>query len=284
MVGTIGTVPTLRFFSRGSFVRILFIGDIVGKPGRAVLRRLLPELKERYAPEAVVANAENAAGGFGLTRKVADELFSFGVHVLTSGNHVWDKKEVLDVMEGEERILRPANYPPGTPGRGVYRLGFPDGRALWVINLQGRVLMPPVDCPFRTADAILSGIPESEGCILVDMHAEATSEKRGMGFYLDGRASLVVGTHTHVPTADGEILPKGTGYLTDAGMTGPYASIIGMQIEDSMKRLLLGVPCILNVAKGGEAFGGLYADIDNATGRCLKLEPLFIRLEKSTSE
>jgi len=259
-------------------VRILFVGDIVGKPGRAVLRRLLPELRERYAPEAVVANAENAAGGFGLTRKVVDELFGLGVDVLTSGNHVWDKKEVLDVMEAEKRILRPANYPPGTPGRGAFRLDFGDGRALWVINLQGRVLMPPVDCPFRTADTILAGIPYGERCILVDMHAEATSEKRGMGFYLDGRASLVVGTHTHVPTADGEILPEGTGYLTDSGMTGPYASIIGMQVEDSMKRLLMGVPCILNVAKGGEAFGGLYADLDETTGRCLKLEPLFIRL------
>lgn len=262
-------------------MRILFVGDIVGKPGRAVLRRLLPELKARFVPDAVIANAENAAGGFGLTRKVADELFGLGVSALTSGNHVWDKKEVLQVMEGDERILRPANYPPGTPGRGVCRLGFPDGRALWVINLQGRVLMPPVDCPFRAADAILSSIPEGERCIVVDMHAEATSEKRGMGFYLDGRASLVVGTHTHVPTADAEILPKGAGYLTDAGMTGPYASIIGMQVDDSMQRLLLGIPRILNVARGGEAFGGLFADIDEVSGHCVKLEPLFIKLPEN---
>jgi 2',3'-cyclic-nucleotide 2'-phosphodiesterase len=265
-------------------VRILFVGDIVGRPGRAVLRRLLPELRARFGPEAIVANAENAAGGFGLTRKVADELFGLGVSVLTSGNHIWDKKEVLEVMDGDGRVLRPANYPPGTPGRGACRFGLPDGRALWVINLQGRVLMPPVDCPFRTADALFSGIPEGERCVLVDMHAEATSEKRGMGFHLDGRASVVVGTHTHVPTADAEILPKGTGYLTDAGMTGPYASVIGMQVEDSMQRLLLGIPRVLNVAKGGEAFGGLYAELDDASGRCLTLQPLFIKPDPAPPE
>jgi len=262
-------------------VRVLFIGDIVGKPGRAAIRHVLPGLRERFSLDAVVANAENAAGGFGLTRKVADELFGLGIHVLTSGNHVWDKKEIVEVMEAEERLLRPANYPPGTPGHGVFRLELPDGRALWVINIQGRVLMPPVDCPFRAADALLASIPADERCILVDMHAEATSEKRGMGFYLDGRASLVVGTHTHVPTADAEILPKGTGYLTDAGMTGPYASIIGMEVGDSMQRLLLGVPRILNVGKGGEALGGLFAELDDATGRCVELDPLFIKLQQN---
>jgi hypothetical protein len=259
-------------------VRVLFIGDIVGRPGRAVLRRLLPELRERYVPDAFVANAENAAGGFGLTRKVVDELFGLGVGVLTTGNHVWDKKEVMQVLSSEDRILRPANYAPGVPGKGSCRLALPDGRALWVVNLQGRVLMPPSDCPFRTADRVLGGIPEGERCILVDMHAEATSEKRAMGLYLDGRASLVVGSHTHVPTADGEVLPGGTGYLTDAGMTGPYSGVIGMRYEDSIARILTGIPRALEVAKGGEAFGGLFAELDDATGRCLRLEPLFIRL------
>jgi metallophosphoesterase (TIGR00282 family) len=253
-------------------VRVLFVGDIVGRPGRRAVREVLPRLRERWAPDVVVANAENAAGGFGLSRKVAAELFEMGADVLTTGNHVWDKREAIEFIEGQPRILRPANYPDGVPGRGMCRFELGDGRALWVLNLQGRVLMPPVDCPFRRADALLSTIPEGERCVLVDMHAEATSEKRAMGFYLDGRASVVVGTHTHVPTADAEVLPGGTGYLTDAGMTGPYASVIGMQVEDSLQRLLTGMPRILNVAKGDARAAGLFAELDDEAGRCLRVE------------
>lgn len=259
-------------------MRVLFIGDIVGRPGRAVLRLLLPSLRDRYQLDAVVANVENAAGGFGLTRKVTDELFALGVDVMTSGNHIWDKKEAVPILEAEDRLLRPANYPPGVPGRGTCRVDLKEGRVLWVLNLQGRVLMPPVDCPFRTADALLSGIPVHEKCILVDMHAEATSEKRAMGLYLDGRASVVVGSHTHVPTADAEILPKGTGYQTDAGMTGPYASVIGMVEEDSLDRFLTGVPKALRVAKGDPALGALFTEIEEATGRCTHIQGLFIRV------
>ncbi len=258
-------------------MRVLFIGDIVGRPGRHAVRALLPGLRQRYAPEAVVANCENAAGGFGLTRKVFDELRGCGVHVFTSGNHIWDKKEALGFLGDEEHLLRPANYPPPVPGHGHCRLGLADGRALWVLNLQGRVLMPPVDCPFRKADQVLANLPPGERCILVDIHAEATSEKRAMGFYLDGRASVVVGSHTHVPTADAEVLPGGTGYLTDAGMTGPYASVIGMEISDSTERILTGIPRILNVAKGDPRLGGLFADLDDDTGRCRDLESFVLK-------
>lgn len=260
-------------------MRVLFIGDIVGRPGRHALARLLPELRKRFGLDAVVANAENAAGGFGLTRKVLDELLGYGVDVLTTGNHIWDKKEALQFVDAGIPILRPANYAPGVPGKGLHRHEFHDGRVLWVLNLQGKILMPPVDCPFRAADRILSELPPGERCILVDMHAEATSEKRGMGWYLDGRVSVVVGTHTHVPTADVEILPKGTGYLTDAGMTGPYESVIGMAAEDSLKRLLTGMPTILNVAKGSPRLAGLYAELDDTTGRCVNIESVFLKAE-----
>ena len=256
-------------------MRILFIGDIVGRPGRHALAHLLPDLKRRYALDAVVANAENAAGGFGLTRKVLDELLGYGIDVLTTGNHIWDKKEAVGFVDAGVPLIRPANYAPGVPGKGVHRHELKDGRVLWVLNLQGKILMPPVDCPFRAADQILAEIPPAERCILVDMHAEATSEKRGMGWYLDGRVSVVVGTHTHVPTADAEILPKGTGYQTDAGMTGPYESVIGMAAEDSLKRLLTGMPTILNVAKGSPRLAGLFTEIDDATGRCVNLESVF---------
>jgi metallophosphoesterase (TIGR00282 family) len=259
-------------------VKTLFIGDIVGKPGRRALRELLPSLRERFGTEVVVANAENAAGGFGMTAKVLSELRSLGVDVLTTGNHIWDKKEAIPLLEAEPRLLRPANYPPGVKGSGRFRHLLPDGRVLWVLNLQGRVLMPPVDCPFRKADDLLAAIPEGERCILVDFHAEATSEKRAMGFYLDGRASLVVGTHTHVPTADAEVLPRGTGYQTDAGMTGAYASVIGMEIADSTERILTGIPRILEVATRDVRLSGLFAEIDEGSGRCLRVEAFQERL------
>ncbi len=260
-------------------MRILFLGDIVGRPGRRVARELLPDLRDSYSPDVVLANGENAAGGFGLTQKVLDGLYDMGIDVVTTGNHVWDKKEVLGFINEEERLLRPANYPTGVPGKGFYRLSLSGARCLWVINLQGRIFMQPIDCPFRKADEILAEIPPSERCIFVDMHAEATSEKRAMGYYLDGRVSLVVGTHTHVPTADEEILPKGAGYLTDAGMTGAYASVIGTRQKDSLERIILGVPRVLNVAKGGLRLGGLFAEIDDVDGRCLKIERIFRKLE-----
>lgn len=253
-------------------MRILFFGDIVGKPGRHAVASLIAPLRERYQPDVIVANAENAAGGFGLTAKVIQELFRIGVDLITTGNHVWDKKEALKLIEAEERVIRPLNFAPECPGKGFARLELPDGRVLWIVNLQGKVMMPPIACPFRAMDAFLVQVPKEERCILVDFHAEATSEKRAMGFYLDGRASLVVGTHTHVQTNDAEILPMGTGYLSDAGMTGSFASVIGMDVEDSTKRILTGMPVLLNVAKGNEKAAIVFADIDDASGKCLRLE------------
>jgi len=253
-------------------LRILFFGDIVGKPGRHAVASLIAPLRERYQPDVIVANAENAAGGFGLTAKVIQELFRIGVDLITTGNHVWDKKEALKLIEAEERVIRPLNFAPECPGKGFARLELPDGRVLWIVNLQGKVMMPPIACPFRAMDAFLVQVPKEERCILVDFHAEATSEKRAMGFYLDGRASLVVGTHTHVQTNDAEILPMGTGYLSDAGMTGSFASVIGMDVEDSTKRILTGMPVLLNVAKGNEKAAIVFADIDDASGKCMTLE------------
>lgn len=256
-------------------MRVLFIGDIVGRPGRMVLESQLPALAEEFRPDAVVANAENAAGGFGLTVKVAKELAGMGIAAFTSGNHIWDKREAVGLLDGEFPVLRPHNYAPGNPGNGVRRVPVSGGRALWVVNLQGRVLMPPVDCPFRCADAVFEALPPSEPCVLVDFHAEATSEKRAMGWYLDGRASAVIGTHTHVPTADEQVLPKGTAYLTDVGMTGAYASVIGMEVQDSLDRLLLGTPRLFNVAGGDPALAGVLLDVDDRTGKCARMERLF---------
>jgi metallophosphoesterase (TIGR00282 family) len=227
--------------------------------------------------DAVIANAENGAGGFGLTEKVVRELRDAGVHVLTTGNHIWDKREGIPLLESENAVLRPHNYPSGNPGRGTHRLKISDDQILWVLNLQGRIFMPPLECPFRCADAFLERKPDVERCVLVDFHAEATSEKRALGFYLDGRVSAVIGTHTHVQTADEEILPKGTGYLSDAGMTGPYRSVIGTRYEDSLHRMMMGTPKALNVAKENAAVAGVFLELDDVSGRCLSIERLFLR-------
>lgn len=226
-----------------------------------------------------MANAENAAGGFGLTGKVVDELRESGVQVITTGNHVWDKREGVSLLESSHPLLRPENYPPGNPGHGTFRFRLPDERYLWVLNIQGRVLMPPVDCPFRCADAFLETKPGLERCIIVDFHAEATSEKRAMGFYLDGRVSAVLGTHTHVQTADEEILPQGTGYISDVGMTGPYRSVIGSRYEDSLRRMLLGTPRALNVAKDDPAVAAVFLELEDRSGRCTRIDRLFLKGE-----
>jgi len=253
-------------------MNILFIGDIVGKAGRRILKARLPGLREKFAADVVIANAENAAGGFGLTRKTLDEIRAAGVDVVTSGNHIWDKKEIVPILDEDKALLRPANYAPGLQGRGVARIQSSTGGVLWVINLQGRVLMPPVDCPFRKVDEILKNIPTAERCVFVDFHAEATSEKEAMGLYLDGRVSVLAGTHTHVPTADAGILPGGSGYVTDVGMTGAHRSVIGMRFEDAMERLLRGIPKALNTAKGDVRIQGLAAGIDDSNGYCVSLE------------
>src|SRR5216117_4615482 len=223
-------------------MKILFIGDTVGKAGRAIVRQYLESLQQEYEADLTILNCENAAAGFGITPKIADEFFDWGIDVLTSGNHIWDKKEIMPYLDKNPRLLRPANYPGDNPGTGVTLLKTRSGEQAAVLNLQGRVFMPPTDDPFRVADAELARLPKDVKVIFVDMHGEATSEKVAMGWYLDGRVSVVVGTHTHIQTADEQILAGGTGYITDLGMTGPYDSVIGVESQLVITRFLRGLP------------------------------------------
>lgn len=246
-------------------MKVLMVGDIVGKPGRQVLRQVLPDLRSSEALDFVVVNGENAAGGFGLTQETADEIFEAGADVITSGNHIWDQRELIPLLDGEVPILRPANYPSASPGRGVFRIG-----KVAVVNLQGRVFMPEgLDSPFETAERILGELREdAPDVILVDMHAETTSEKAALAWYLDGRVTAVVGTHTHVPTADGRLLPNGTAFVSDLGMTGPHDSIIGSSANDVVGRFLTAMPRRLNVADGGPLqFNAVLIEIDDTTGK-----------------
>ena len=256
-------------------MNLLFIGDIVGSAGRRFVAEALPGLVSEYEIHFTVANAENAAGGFGLTPAIADELFSMGLDVLTSGNHIWDKKEIIEYLDRQTCLLRPANYSPGLPGRGVFTGRARNGSAVAVINLQGRTYMPLTDCPFRKADEILAALDPAIKIRVVDFHAELTSEKMAMGWYLDGRVSAVIGTHTHVPTADARILPGGTAYQTDAGMTGPYDSVIGMDKEIALRRFLTSTPVRLEVARGKVELHGLVVRIDDQTGKAQEVLRVF---------
>ena len=248
-------------------MRVLMVGDVVGRPGREAVTQLLPQLRSSLRIDRVVLNGENAAAGRGLTEKTARELFSAGVDVITSGNHIFDVREFVPLLNNDWAILRPANYPPTTPGRGVVCLG-----AFAVINLMGRTFMPvPVDDPFRVADALLDELGET--MIVVDFHAEATSEKQAMAWYLDGRVAAVVGTHTHVPTADARVLPGGTATVTDLGMVGVRDSIIGDDVSAVLDRFLTGMPTRLPVAEGnGVTFNSVLIDVDDATGRANSIE------------
>jgi hypothetical protein len=259
-------------------VRILFIGDIVGSSGREMVVSRLTEIVAEHRVDLAIANGENSASGFGITPRLADELFAAGVEVISGGNHSWDRKEIFDYIPHEPRLLRPANFPPGCPGRGLYLGISKAGIGYAVLNLQGRVFMPPLDCPFRTADRELERIPRDVKVILVDMHAEATSEKQAMGWYLDGRVSVVLGTHTHVATADERILPNGTAYITDVGMTGPHESVIGMDRAAMVKRFLDALPAKFEVASGDVRLNGIVADVDEASGRARSISR--IRLPK----
>jgi 2',3'-cyclic-nucleotide 2'-phosphodiesterase len=247
-------------------MRILFIGDIVGSPGREIVTKNLAEIVSRERADLVIINGENSAAGFGITPKIADELLALGVDVITGGNHSWDKKEIQEYIPNEPRLLRPANFPK-SPGRGLYLGTSRGGIRYAVLNLQGRVFMTQLDCPFRTADAELAKIPADVKVVFVDMHAEATSEKQAMGWYLDGRVSVVVGTHTHVATADERVLPNGTAYITDVGMTGPHESVIGMDRGAMVKRFLDSMPTKFEVAIGDVRINGVLADVDETTGR-----------------
>ncbi len=242
-------------------MKLLFIGDVMGKPGRKALAALVPGLRKELSLDMVIANGENAAAGRGLTEATTRELLNGGADVLTSGNHIWDMKEFITAIDQETAVLRPLNYPPGSPGRGVLT-----HMGVTVINLQGRTFMPDIDCPFRAVDAALEEVP-SDTPIVVDMHCEATSEKQAMGRYLDGRVAAVVGTHTHVPTADACILPKGTAYVTDLGMTGPKESIIGNEIDAVLERFLTGMPTRMPVAEKSPTvqFNAVLIEIDEKT-------------------
>src|SRR6185369_520705 len=253
-------------------VNILFIGDIVGKPGRQAVSRELHRLVDRYNVDVVIANGENASGGFGITAESAKELFACGIHLFTSGNHIWDKKEALEYLKKEERIIRPANYPDGTPGKGSTVVTTPGGIKVGVINLEGRVFMNSLECPFRTADREIAALSESTKVILVDFHAEATSEKTSLGWYLDGRVSAVVGTHTHVQTADERLLTEGTAYITDAGMTGAFDSVIGVRKDEPIYKFLTLLPAKFEVAKKDLRLNGVVLTIDDTSGKALGIE------------
>lgn len=254
-------------------LRVLLTGDTVARAGRRVLEERLLDLRAEREIDFVVSNVENAAAGFSITPRIAEDLLAAGVDVMTSGNHIFDKKEVLDYIEKQPRLLRPANYPPGVPGKGRW-VGKIRGIPIAVINVQGRVFMPPSDDPFRSVDAQLHALEPSVKVILVDVHAEATSEKMAMGRYLDGRVSAVVGTHTHVQTADEQILPEATAYITDLGMTGPHDGVIGTQTQIVIERFLKGLAPKLEPCEGEIKLNGLIVDVDETTGRALRVERL----------
>lgn len=252
--------------------KILFIGDIIGKPGRIAVRELLPRLVGEYSPDLVIANGENAAGGFGITAEVAEEIKRLQVDVITSGNHIWDKKEIYDYIKNEGRLLRPANYPSGAPGAGWGVFECASGVKVGVVNLLGRVFMDNVDCPFRTGREIVAKLKEITPVVFVDMHAETTSEKAAIGWYFDGLASAVVGTHTHVQTSDERVLPGGTAYITDAGMTGPTDSVIGMHKDSIIQRFLSQMPVKFDVAAKGIELQGVFVRVNTADGRAAGIE------------
>jgi len=260
-------------------VKILFIGDIVGSPGRKIVHDRLADILAQRSIDLCIANGENAASGFGITPRLAEELFASGIEVITGGNHVWDRKEIFEFFPHEPRLLRPANFPNGSPGKGLFIGRAKNGVPYAVLNLQGRTFMTPIDDPFRTASEQLAQVPSDVKIILVDMHAEATSEKQAMGWFLDGKVSVVLGTHTHVQTADNRVLPGGTAYITDVGMTGPHDSVIGMEKQAIVQRFLDALPARFSVAEGDIQMNAVLIDADETTGRARSIERLNFRLD-----
>jgi metallophosphoesterase (TIGR00282 family) len=258
-----------------TFVRILFVGDVVGKPGRRLVREILPGLLEREKADFTVVNVENAAGGFGISHDILEEMFRLGVDCLTSGNHIWDRREAEEILDREPRLLRPYNY-PDAPGSGLRLARTGGGESVAVLNLQGRVFMPAIDCPFQAAEQALDEVAGRAKVILVDLHAEATSEKISMGWFLDGRVSAVLGTHTHVATADLTILPEGTAYLTDVGMTAAYDSVIGMEKDGAIRRLRTQRPVRWKVATGDPRLAAVALEVSEETGRCTAARQLLL--------
>jgi hypothetical protein len=260
-------------------MRILFIGDIVGRPGRELVRRGLAALVAHHAIDLVIANAENAAGGFGITREIGDQLFEWGIDVLTSGNHIWDKKEAIQYIGAEPRLLRPANFPVGVPGQGRYLARARNGHSVGVVNVMGRVFMLNIDDPFTVALREIEALRARARVIFVDFHAEATSEKIAMGWHLDGRATALVGTHTHVQTADERVLPKGTAFVTDVGMTGPHDSVIGIETLAALGRFLTAMPVRLETATANPRLHAVVVTADEHTGRATDIERLSLGMD-----
>lgn len=253
-------------------MKVLFIGDIMGEPGRRAITRTLHKVVAQHAVDLVIGNGENVAGGFGITPELAQELFEMGLAVITTGNHAWDKKEVLDYFRQEPRLLRPANYPDGVPGRGSIVVETPGGERLGVLQVMGRAYMPTLDCPFQVARREVARLKTETRAIIVDMHAEATSEKMAMGHFLDGDVAAVVGTHTHVQTADEQMLPKGTAYITDIGMTGPVHSVIGIKKEIAIEKFLTGMPRRFEVASGPAELCAVLVELDGAVGKAISIQ------------
>ena len=260
-------------------MRILFIGDIVGSPGRKIVHERLRDVLEQKSIDLCIANGENSASGFGITPRLAEELFACGIEVLTGGNHSWDRKEILEYFPHEPRLLRPANFPNGSPGKGLFVSRAKNGTGYAVLNLQGRTFMTPIDDPFRTATQQLAALPPEIKVIIVDMHAEATSEKQAMGWYLDGKVSAVIGTHTHVATADNRVLPNGTAFITDVGMTGPHSGVIGMDTQGVLQRFLDSLPARFSVAEGDVQMNTALIDVDESSGHARSIERGNFRLD-----
>jgi metallophosphoesterase (TIGR00282 family) len=261
-------------------IRLLFIGDIVGRPGRELVRRGLAALTDYHQIDLVIANAENSAAGFGITREIGDQLLDWGVDVMTSGNHIWDKKEAIDYIGTEPRLLRPANFPAGVPGNGSYIARSKNGTSVGVINVMGRVYMLNIDDPFAVVLREVEAMRQHARVMFVDFHAEATSEKVAMGWHLDGQVTAVVGTHTHVQTADERILPKGTAYLTDVGMTGPHDSVIGVEIQAALGRFLTGMPARFETATGNPRLNAVIIEADEKSGLAVDIERVSYSLDE----
>jgi 2',3'-cyclic-nucleotide 2'-phosphodiesterase len=260
-------------------VKVLFIGDIVGSPGRKIVHDRLADILTQRSIDLCIANGENSASGFGITPRLAEEIFACGVEVITGGNHIWDRKEILDFFPHEPRLIRPANFPNGSPGKGYYVGQAKNGVNYAVVNLQGRTFMTPLEDPFRTAERELAAIPSNVKVIVVDMHAEATSEKQAMGWFLDGKVSAVLGTHTHVATADNHVLPGGTAYITDVGMTGPHDSVIGMEKKPIVQRFLDSLPAKFSVAEGDVQMNTVQIEVEESTGRARAIDRVNFRLD-----
>jgi metallophosphoesterase (TIGR00282 family) len=261
-------------------MNILFIGDIVGKPGRELIRKGLRTLIDHHGVDFTIANAENAAAGFGVTKDIGDALLDWGVDVMTSGNHIWDKKEAIDYIGAEPRLIRPANFPAGVPGNGSYLARAADGRTAGIVNVMGRVFMLNIDDPFAVVLKEIEAMRERTRVIFVDFHAEATSEKIAMGWHLDGKVTAVIGTHTHVQTADERILPKGTAYLTDVGMTGPHDSVIGVEIAPALGRFLNAMPARFETATANPRLNAVLIEADEKTGLATDIERLSYSLDE----